>query len=615
MATALEKASAELQHNDIAASSEGVDVSPAGSPPVHQTLTAGSEAVVGYETDLNELPKGYFYSRFFLGSMLAVGLGMWAAVSSFGYAAPILTQINDDLGPDPRYIWVSLVYNAVLAVGLALVGRLSDIFGRRYWFIGGSIVGVAGAVVCATAHTIPVLIGGNVLLGLASATQLSFHYVMGELVPMRYRYVGTALLYCFTFPGSGTGSSISYAFVQKPVGWRGVYWLILAIEAAAAVCWALFYFPPSFSKMHAAERGEQATKTYWVKHFDYVGTFLFTGGFVVFLLGLSWGGTVYPWRSAGTIAAIVLGALTLAVFVLWEVYAPLREPLVPMHLFRNVEWVAASVLLGLGAGVYYAFAIIWPAQAAVMYNNTSNNLTYLGGISNIVGLGIVGGQVVGGILARPLGKTRIQCMVAFLLGAIFLAAMATTTPTKKDSAIALLTIGCFFVGWNESVCLANATICVHNQREIGIAGGLAGSIRAAICAVLVAVYSTVLSNRLSQTIAEEVPPAVIGAGLPSSSVADFLAAVAVGTSEAFAAVPGITSSIIAAGTAAYKTANSDAYRTVYLSTIAFSGVALILTWFAPNTERYMTAKIVATLHNEGVGRDEILDKELAVEKV
>ncbi|KAL1895421.1 hypothetical protein Sste5346_005227 [Sporothrix stenoceras] len=593
------KPSAELQHHDHVDSDnatglgDGLDT----SSPVHPTLTATSEAVIGYETDLTSLPKGYFYSRFFLGSMLAVGLGLLAAVSSFGYAAPILAQINDDLGPDPRYIWISLVYNAVLAVGLALVGRLSDIFGRRYWFIGGGVVGVVGAVVCATAKTIPTLIGGNVLLGLSSATQLSFHYVMGELVPMRYRYIGNAFLYCFTFPGSGCGPSIAYAFIQRPsVGWRGVYWLILGIEGAALICWTLFYFPPSFSKVHASERGERATKTYWAKHFDYVGTFLFTGGFVVFLLGLSWGGSVYPWKSASTIASIVVGAVTLIIFVLWEIYAPLREPLIPMHLFKNVEWVAACVLLGLGAGVYYAFAIIWPAQAAVMYSN--GNLTYLGGISNIVGLGIIFGQVIGGMLAKAIGKTKIQCMVVFLLGAIFLAAMATTTPESKNLAIALLTVGCFFIGWNESVCLANATICVRNQREIGVAGGMAGSIRAAICAVLVAVYSTVLTNRLTETVSTEVPPALINAGLPQSSVADFLAAVAVGTAEAFAAVPGITANIIAVGTQAYKVANSDAYRTVYLSTIAFSGIALILTWFAPNTEKYMSAKIVATLHNE-----------------
>lgn len=38
---------------------------------------------LGCETDMELLPKGYFYSRFFLGSLMAVGLGTWAGVASF----------------------------------------------------------------------------------------------------------------------------------------------------------------------------------------------------------------------------------------------------------------------------------------------------------------------------------------------------------------------------------------------------------------------------------------------------------------------------------------------------------------------------------------------------
>jgi MFS family permease len=173
---------------------------------------------------------------------------------------------------------------------------------------------------------------------------------------MKYRYIGNAFLYCFTLPGSGAGPSIAFAFIEKPIGWRGVYWLLLAMNGAALVCWTLFYFPPSFHKKHRGE--EKGEVSYWIKNFDYVGTFLFTAGFIVFLLGLSWGGSVYPWSDPATIASITVGGVTLIVFVLWESYAPIKEPLVPMHLFKNIEWVSAVVLLGLGAGVYYAFAII-----------------------------------------------------------------------------------------------------------------------------------------------------------------------------------------------------------------------------------------------------------------
>lgn len=52
---------------------------------VEQAWSQGenSDGVVGYEANLDELPKGYYRSRFFLGSMLATGLGLWAGVCAF----------------------------------------------------------------------------------------------------------------------------------------------------------------------------------------------------------------------------------------------------------------------------------------------------------------------------------------------------------------------------------------------------------------------------------------------------------------------------------------------------------------------------------------------------
>ena len=66
--------------------------------------------------------------------MTATGLGLAAAVEGFGLAAPNLTLINADIGPDPNIVWVSPVYTLTLAVGLILVGRLSDLFGWRVRF-------------------------------------------------------------------------------------------------------------------------------------------------------------------------------------------------------------------------------------------------------------------------------------------------------------------------------------------------------------------------------------------------------------------------------------------------------------------------------------------------
>lgn len=58
---------------------------------------------------------------------------MFQGVGGFSLAAPILATTNTDIGPDPNYIWISLVYTLTCAIGQTLIGRLSDLFGRR-WF-------------------------------------------------------------------------------------------------------------------------------------------------------------------------------------------------------------------------------------------------------------------------------------------------------------------------------------------------------------------------------------------------------------------------------------------------------------------------------------------------
>jgi hypothetical protein len=85
----------------------------------------------GFTTDLDNIPRGYYYSAPFLGTMFATGIGLSAATGAFGLAAPMLSIINNDVGPDPNITWVSLVYVVTMAIGLLLVGRLSDLFGRR----------------------------------------------------------------------------------------------------------------------------------------------------------------------------------------------------------------------------------------------------------------------------------------------------------------------------------------------------------------------------------------------------------------------------------------------------------------------------------------------------
>lgn len=62
----------------------------------------------------------------------------------------------------------------------------------------------------------------------------------------------------------------------------------------------------------------------------------------------------------------VIGILLIFALALYEIFVPLKEPLIPVHLFKNKGWVAANLLLGFGASVYYATGLVWPEMVAAV---------------------------------------------------------------------------------------------------------------------------------------------------------------------------------------------------------------------------------------------------------
>jgi hypothetical protein len=122
----------------------------------------------GFTTEQDRLPRGYYYSPSFLGTFAAASLSQSSAEGAYSFVGPILADIGADVVFD-NIIWVTIIYTLGVDFGLLLFGRITDIFRRRYFMIGGSVISLVGALICATAHSVPVLVGGGVFLGLGAA--------------------------------------------------------------------------------------------------------------------------------------------------------------------------------------------------------------------------------------------------------------------------------------------------------------------------------------------------------------------------------------------------------------------------------------------------------------
>ncbi|EXJ92018.1 hypothetical protein A1O3_00568 [Capronia epimyces CBS 606.96] len=562
----------------------------------HEHASAGHDkgapsGMVGFDSHTQATAGGYFTSGRFIGSMLAIGFSIASGAGTFSLPAAILSSIDADIGPDKNIVWVSYMGVLGLAVGLPLVARLSDIFGRRWYYLGGNFFMLVGAIVCATAKSVPTLVGGTVILSVASGAAFSFSFLINEIVPMKYRFIGTASGYLFALPTSGFGAAVAISLAAKsPGGWRWVYYLMMILDGIALFFFYFFYHPPTF-KMKQGER----SKLQMLKDLDFVGMFLFSVGIVIFLLGLSWGGVTEPWKSAGVIAPIVLGVATLAAFVAWEIYWPLKQPMVPKHLFNDRDWVVAALLLAFAASIYYALAIVWPQAVVALYAEGHGTHALLSAASTIPYLG---GQITGGLLCKQIGRLKWQCFTIALVGGTLLACLATTGPHDMPTALGLLISGVFCMGWMESITQTLVGICVRNQKEIGTAVGMAGSVRSVISTIASTIYIIVLDNRLKKTLPGAVVPAVERAGLPASSIPALMAALATNSESAYDAVKGLTPQILSVAQNAYKEGSSRAYSTVFLVTLAVSGLSVVLSLIAPNVDHLMTNHVAVMLQHQ-----------------
>jgi C4-dicarboxylate transporter len=86
-------------------------------------------------------------------------------------------------------------------------------------------------------------------------------------------------------------------------------------------------------------------------------------------------------------------------------------------------------------------------------------------------------------------------------------------------------------------------------------------------------------------------PAAEKADLPASSLTALFTALTAGTSAAFEKVPGITENIIAAAGSAMKIADYQAFKTVYLASIAFSGLSICAALCAQNVDDKLTDQV------------------------
>lgn len=235
--------------------------------------------------------------------------------------------------------WIGTSYLLTSAIFQPFLMSLSDSFGRRQLLFSSVTLFGAGTLVCCLSKNIPTMLAGRSIQGIGGGGMQSLSLVITtDIVPLRQRPKYYSIVQLAWAIGATAGPTIGGAFAEHST-WRWAFYINFPFVAIGLV------MVPLTVRLHA----ERASFKERLLHTDWIGAALFISSTCSFLIGITWGGNLFPWNSWRTILPIVLGVIGIAATCWYErVWAP--QPFIKLWLFQDSAALAAyfcAVLQGL----------------------------------------------------------------------------------------------------------------------------------------------------------------------------------------------------------------------------------------------------------------------------
>lgn len=292
--------------------------------------------------------------RWYVLATVAIGTFMATLDSSIvNVALPTLSgQFNSNLS---TLQWVVTAYLLTITSLLPVFGRLADLVGRKKVFAIGFLVFILGSALCGLAQNIWFLVGTRVFQAVGAAMLMSNSAaIITSIFPPKERGKALGLTGTVVALGSLTGPALGGILIGF-AGWRSIFYINVPIGLIgfAAVLLILPVDVPSKDK----------------ESFDFLGALTFTFGMIFVLLGIT-NGEDWGWTSLPVLLSLVLGTISLVLFVLTE--RKVKHPMIDLSLFRNRPFLIGNLSGGLSFVAMFANTMILPfyLQGVLNYKPT-----------------------------------------------------------------------------------------------------------------------------------------------------------------------------------------------------------------------------------------------------
>ncbi|KAG7008698.1 multidrug resistance protein fnx1 [Physcia stellaris] len=269
-------------------------------------------------------------------------VGVFLGALDMTIIATLAAPISISFGSLSLISWVASAYIIANAASQPLLGRLTDIYGRRNGLIVSNVLFTTGNLICGLSTDQGVMILGRAVAGLGGGGLMAIsNFIASDLVPLRKRGTVQGMSNLIYGVGNGLGGFVG-GFINDTWGWRVAF----LIQVPPALVSTILVFvlvavpPPALSKQSKLSR------------VDFPGALTLTTTLILLLLGLNLGGGTLGFGDPLVLGLFILSVLSLCAFV-WIEVKWAKEPIFPVQLMleRTIVMAKPQQLVYLDGGL------------------------------------------------------------------------------------------------------------------------------------------------------------------------------------------------------------------------------------------------------------------------